>query len=158
MGLFSSRHKFQAAYWFKDSYPVVVSHILGLAAKLLTRSPFAESMDAPNLTDDSGYKKWRFQAEGEPSRSTLWRRNKLKRRIVSNQEDELCDNGISQHQPDFQDQDACKHVRGATSKLQSGTEVSEMIQSDSSCSSFSDHFCLGKCRFYSFQSRTEHNR
>ena len=28
----------------------------------------------------------------------------------------------------------------------------QTIQSDSSFSSFSDHFCLGKCRVYSFKS------
>jgi len=114
-----------------------VSYILGLVAMLFTRS----SMDA--LRDDSGYKKWRFQAESEPSRSTLWRRRKLKRKILSNPEEEL-------HQQDFQDEDTCKHVRGATSKLQSGTELTEVgetMQSDSTLPSFSDHFCLGKCRF-----------
>lgn len=108
-------------------------------------------MDTGN---DSGYKKWRFQAEGEPSRSTLWRRKKLKQKIQSNEEEELCDNEILQQQ-DSQDQDACKHGRGTTSKLQSGTEVGEImqaIQSDRSFSSFLDHFCLGKRHFYSFQS------
>lgn len=109
--------------------------------------------------NDSGYKKWRFQAEGEPSRLTLWRRKKLKRKVQSNQEDELCDNEILQHQQDSQDQDACKHGRSTVSKLQRGTEVGEMmqaIQSDSSFSSFLDHFCLGKRHFYSFQSQAEH--
>lgn len=105
-------------------------------------------------TGDSGYKKWRFQAEGEPSRSTLWRRKQLKRK-THHQEDELCDNEISQ------DQDACKHGRGTTSELQSGSaevgEVMQTIHSDSSFSSFSDHFCLGKCCVYCFKSRAEQN-
>lgn len=101
-----------------------------------------------------GYKKWRFQAKGEPSRSTLWRRKKLKRKIQSHQEDEFCGEEISQHQQDFRDQDACKLGRGSTSssELQNGTaEVDGMmqtIQSDSSFSSFSDHICLGKCVYF----------
>ena len=92
---------------------------------------------------DSSYKKWRFQAEGEPSRSTLWRRKKLKRKIQSHEEDELRPNEISPNQEDCQDQDPCKHGNGTTSKLQSGTEVVEMMQTIQSDSSFSDQFCLG---------------
>lgn len=39
------------------------------------------------------YKKWRFNAEDQPSRSTLWRRRKRKQKV--NSEDELCENEIS---------------------------------------------------------------
>ena len=107
---------------------------------------------------DSSYKKWRFQAEGEPSRSTLWRRKKLKRKIQSHEEDELHPNEISPNQEDCQDQDPCKHGNGTTSKLQSGTEVVEMMQTIQSDSSFSDQFCLGKRPFYSFKSQAEQNK
>ena len=104
---------------------------------------------------DSSYKKWRFQAEGEPSRSTLWRREKRKRKIQSDQEDELCYNKTSRRQQDFQDQDQRKHGRGTTSKLQSGTEVVEMMQTIQSDVIFSDQYCLGKRRFYSLKSQAE---
>ena len=51
--------------------------------------------------DDPAYKRWRFDAKGEPSRSTLWRRKKLKRKLESyNDEDELFENELSQPQPD----------------------------------------------------------
>lgn len=103
------------------------------------------------------YKKWRFQAEGEPSRSTIWRRKKLKRKIQSHQEDELCYNEVSPHQRDSQDQDkTCNHhSRGSTfsSELQSETEILESMQTIQSDSSFSDQYCLGKRPFYSFKSQ-----
>ena len=39
-------------------------------------------------SDDPGNKKWRFDAKGKPSRSTLWQRKKLKRKLESyNKED-----------------------------------------------------------------------
>ena len=76
----------------------------------------------------------------------------------SHQEDELCYNEISPHQQDCQDQDPCKQGRGTTSKLQSGTEVVEMMQAIQSDSSFSDQFCLGKRPFYSFKSQAEQNK
>ena len=34
-------------------------------------------------SDDPGNKKWRFDAKGKPSRSTLWQRKKLKRKLES---------------------------------------------------------------------------
>lgn len=119
---------------------------------MLTHSRFtSQSMDAR----DSSYKKWRFQAEGEPSRSTLWRRKKLKRKIQSHREDELCYNETSQHQQDCQDQDRGEHGSGTTSKLQSGTLVVEMMQTIQSDFTFSDQFCLGKRHFCSFKSQAE---
>lgn len=49
--------------------------------------------------DQQGYKKWRFNAEDKPSRSTLWQRKK--RKLESrNSEDDLCVNEVSQLQPD----------------------------------------------------------
>ena len=107
---------------------------------------------------DSSYKKWRFQAESEPSRSTLWRRKKLKRKLQTHQEDELCYNETSQHRQDSQDQDRRKHGRGTASKLQSGTGVVEMMQTIQSDVIFSDQFCLGKRLFYSFKSQAERNK
>ena len=68
-------------------------------------------------SDDPAYKKWRFDAKGEPSRSTLWRREKLKRKLESyNDKDELFENEVSQPQPEPQDRDALGHgTKGTTS-------------------------------------------
>lgn len=56
------------------------------------------------MADDSGfpcYKKWRINADGEPSRSTLWRRRKRKRTLESqSSEKSLSDNVERQIQSD----------------------------------------------------------
>lgn len=56
------------------------------------------------MVEDSGfpcYKKWRFNADAEPSRSTLWRRRKRKRTLESqSSEKSLPDNVKRQIQSD----------------------------------------------------------
>ena len=103
-------------------------------------------------SDDPAYKKWRFDAKGEPSRSTLWRREKLKRKLESyNDKDELFENEVSQPQPEPQDRDALGHgTKGTTSyheRQRMDPEVREVIQAaqkDDDVSSFDAHPRLGK--------------
>lgn len=110
------------------------------------------SMDPDN--DQAGYKKWRFDATCEASRSTLWRRKKLKRKLeyhnnedneicqpprddlmrkleCHNNEDKSCENEICQPHRNLQDRDECAH--GSDSEM-----VLQAIQSDD------DFSCLGK--------------
>lgn len=87
-------------------------------------------MDPDN--DQAGYKKWRFDATCEASRSTLWRRKKLKRKIeCHNNEDKSCENEICQPHRNLQDRDEYAH--GSDPEM-----VLEAIQSDD------DFSCLGK--------------
>ena len=103
----------------------------------------------------SSYKKWIFNAEDQPSPSTIWRRRKLKRKLESqNNEDELCENEISHLLPEGdslnleQDHDTC----GTTTKFNqfetSNANVRESITSENGDNSWSFDAipCLGKLR------------
>ena len=104
--------------------------------------------------DQDGYKNWRFDATCEASRSTLWRRKKLKRKLeyhnnedneigqpprddlmrkleCHNNEDKSCEKEICQPHRNLQDRDERAH--GSDSEM-----VLQAIQSDD------DFSCLGK--------------
>lgn len=98
--------------------------------------------------DDSGYKKWRFDASREPSRSTLWRRKKFKRKLETLNDEELSEYEISERQPDLQDRVALGestssyHVRQTMDS--EVREVMQAAQNDDNFSSCDAHPCLGK--------------